>query len=60
MASSLSHLVDNLAKRIHEIKCKYFHCFLGYESVKDKLIKYKCLSYNKDYSKKIEEQLKKR
>ena len=46
MASSLSHLVDNLAKGIHKIECKYFHCFLGHESVKDKLIKYKSLSYN--------------
>ena len=31
-----------------------------YESVKDNLIKYKCLSCNKDYSNKLEEKLKKR
>ena len=30
------------------------------ESVKDNLIKYKCLSCNKDYSNKLEEKLKKR
>ena len=35
-------------------------CFLEYESVKDNLIKYKCLSCNKDYSNKIYEELKKR
>ena len=27
MASSLSNLVDNLAERIHKIKCKDCHCF---------------------------------
>ena len=30
-----------------------------YESIKDNLIKYKCLSCNKDYSNKIDEKLKK-
>ena len=60
MANSLSNLVDNLAEGINKIKCKYFDCFLEYESVKDNLIKYKCLSYNKDYSNKIDEKLKKR
>ena len=31
---------------------------IEYESVKDNLIKYKCLSCNKDYSNKIDEELK--
>ena len=31
-----------------------------YESVKDNLIKYKCLSCKKDYSSKIDKELKKR
>ena len=35
-------------------------CFLEYESVKENLIKYKCLSCNKDYSNKLDEKLKKR
>ena len=35
MGSSLSNLVDNLADRIHKIKCD---CFLDYESVYDNLI----------------------
>ena len=39
METSLSNLVDNL-------KCKNSDCFLEYESVKDILIKYKCLSCN--------------
>ena len=60
MASSLSSLVDNLTEGIHKIKCKDCDCFLEYESVKDNLIKYKCLSCNKHYSNKIDEELKKR
>ena len=43
-----------------EIKCKDCDCFLEYESVKDNLIKYKCLSCNKNYSNKIYEEMKKR
>ena len=43
---------------IHKIKCKAFNCFLEYESVKDNSIKYKCLSFNKNYSNKIDEELK--
>ena len=58
MASSLSNLVDNLTEGIHKIKCKH-ECFLEYESVKDNLIKYKCLSCNKDYSNKLDEKFKK-
>ena len=42
-ASSLSNLVDNFAEGIHKIKCKDCHSFVEYESVKDNLIKYKCL-----------------
>ena len=57
MASSLSSLIDNLAELIHKIKdCD---CFLEYESVKDNLIKYKCLSFNKDYLNKLDEKSKK-
>ena len=55
MASSLSNLLDHLAEGIHKIKCK--DCFLEYENLKDNLIKYKCLSYNKDYSNKFDEKL---
>ena len=57
MASSLSNLVDNLAERIHKIKCKS-NCFIEYESSKDNLINYKWLFYNKDYSNKLDEKLK--
>ena len=49
MASSISNLFDSLSEGIHKIKCKSWDCFLEYESVKDTLIKYKCLSSNKDY-----------
>ena len=59
MATSLSNLVDDLTEGIQEIKCKDCDCFLEYESVKDNLIKYECLSCNKSYSNKIDEELKK-
>ena len=60
MATSLSNLVDDLTERIYKVKCKYCDYFLEYESVKDDLIKCKCLSCNKDYSNKIDEELKER
>ena len=60
MASSLSNLVENLSEGIHKIKRKGCDCLLEYENVKDNLIKYKCLSCNKDYSNKTDEELKKR
>ena len=59
MASSLSNLIDNLAEGIHKIECKYCDCYLECESVKDNLVKYKCLSCNKDYSNKLKEKFKK-
>ena len=59
MTSSLSNLVDNLAEGIHKIKCKDCDCFLEYERVKDNLVKYKCLSCNKDYSNKLDAKIKK-
>ena len=57
---STSNLVDNLAEGIHKLKCKDCDCFLEYESVRDNLIKYKCLSCNKDYPNKLDEKLKER
>ena len=60
MATSLSNLVDSLTEGIHKIKCNDCDFFLEYESVKVNLIKYKCLSCNKDYSKKIDVELEKR
>ena len=59
MATSLSNLVDNLTEGIYKIKCKNYDCFLVYKSVKDNLIRCKCLSCNKDYSNKIDEEPKK-
>ena len=58
MESTLSNLVDNLAEGSYKIKCKDCNCILKYESAKDDLIKYKRLSRNKDYSNKIDEELK--
>ena len=55
MTTSLASLVENLTEEIHKTKCN--DCFLENESFK---IKYKFLSCNKDYSDKIDEELKKR
>ena len=60
MTTSLTNFVDNLAEGIHKIKYTNCDCFLEYQSVKDNLIKYKCLSCNKDYSNKLDEKFKKR
>ena len=53
-------LVDNPTEGIHKIKCKDCDCFFEYESVKDNLIKYNCLSCNENYSNKIDEELRNR
>ena len=58
MGTSLSKLVDNLKEEIHRTKCRNWDCFLEYESVKDNLIIYKCLSCNRDYSSMLNEELK--
>ena len=58
--TSLSSIVNNLRQGLHKVKCKDCDCFLEYESAKDNLIKYKCLSCNKDYWNEINEELKKR
>ena len=60
MTPSLSSLVDNVTEGNRKIKYKDYDCFLEFENVKDNLIKYKCLSCKKDYSNKIDEELKKR
>ena len=60
MATSLSNLADNLTEGIHKIKCKDCNCLLQYESAKENSIKCKCSSCNKNYTNKIDEELKKR
>ena len=60
MASSLSNLIDNLTEEFHKVKCKDCDRFLEYESAENNLIKYKSLSHNKDYSKKLDEKFKMR
>ena len=58
MASSLSNLVDNLAKGIRKVKCIDCDYFFEYERGKDNLMKCKCLSCKKDDSNKIDKELK--
>ena len=60
MTTLLSNLVDNVTERIHKIKCKDCDCFLKYESIKDNLIQYKYLSCKKDFSNKLDEELRKK
>ena len=59
MAISLSNLVVNITEGIHNIEFKDCDCYHEYQSVKDNLLNYKCLSSNKDYSNKLDEKLKK-
>ena len=53
MASPLSNFVDNFAERIHKTQCKDCE-----KLIKDNLIKSKCISCDKYYSNKIEEEFK--
>ena len=60
MTTLLSNLADNFTKGIHKIKYEDCDCFLENETVKDDLMKYKFLSCNKDYSNKLDRELKKK
>ena len=57
MSTLLLNLVDKLTERTHKIKCKDCDCFLEHESVKDNSINCKCLSCNKNYPNKIDEEM---
>ena len=58
MASSLSNLIDNLAKGIQKIIWKDINRLLDCEIVNDNLTNYKCLSCHKNYSSMIDEKSK--
>ena len=74
--SSLSNLVDNLAKGVHKIKCNNEHdnkaretcgikyknceCCFEYTNVIEDSIEYKSLCCNINYQKKFDENIKKR
>ena len=76
MASSLSNLVNNLAERVHKIKCNNGHdnkkremfvikykdceCCRKYMNMKDDSTVFKCLRCNRKLQKKFNENLKKR
>ena len=59
-ASSLSNLLDNFREGILKINCKDYDCSLEYKSAKDHVVKSKCLSFNKGYSNKLGEVLRKK
>ena len=54
----LSNIVDKFAEETHKIKSKDCNCSLQYKSVNEILIKYKCLSCNKNFSNKKIKKLK--
>ena len=54
MAASLSNLVHNVVEGIYKIKCNCSDYFHEYKSIKDNSRKYKCLSSDKTYSKKMD------
>ena len=60
MTTSLSNLVDNLTEGINKNKLKDCDCLLEYEIAKENSGKYKCISWKRGYSNKIDEELKKR
>ena len=51
MSSSLSSLVDNLSERVYSDKCTDCKSCLGYMSVKDDKLIFKCLKCNKNHNK---------
>ena len=56
MTSSLSHVFFNLVEKFPKLNVKIV---IEYESIKDNLIKCKCLSCNIDYPKKLDEEIRK-
>ena len=50
MSSSLSSLVDNLSKGLHNEKCKKFKSYLDYISIEDNKLICKRIDCNKNYS----------
>ena len=57
MSSSLSNLVDNLPERLNCDKCIDYKSYLGYISVKDDQLIFRCFeckkNYKKDFNKKL-------
>ena len=60
MSSSLSNLVDNLSDRLHSDDCTDCKSYLGYMSIKDDQLIYRCFDCKKNYEKDFNEELIKR
>ena len=60
ITTSLRKLVDNFSEVIHKVKRKECRCSFKYESVKNNFMECKCLSCNKYYQEKLNEELKKK
>ena len=57
MSSSLSKLVDNLSKGIHNNKCLDCKCCLDYTKIKNETLLLKCFNCNNYYKKKFNKDL---
>ena len=57
---SARFIASSLQKKFLKTKYKYCDFSFKYESIKDNLIKYKSVSCNKDYSNKLDEEIKKK
>ena len=57
MSSSLSNLVDNLSDRLHSDDCTDCKSYLGYMSIKDDQLIYRCFDCKKNYKKDFNEEL---
>ena len=51
MSTSLSTLIDNLSKGLHNDKCKDCMSYLDYITTKDEQLIFRCFSYKKNYGK---------
>ena len=57
MASSLSSPADNLAEGLHNSECKDCKSGFEYIKVKDKLLIFRCLKWDKNHCKKFNKDL---
>ena len=56
MVSTLSSVTDNPAKGLHQIKFNDYLSCLGYVTVNNSLIVFKCADCNKNYEKKFDKE----
>ena len=60
MPTSLSNLVNNLSKGVHNDKCTYCKSFLDYMTTKDEKLVFRCFECKRNYEKDFNKELSKR